>query len=310
MTEEYYLYGWKVLVLIDMHTRLPLAMKVVKIQAYEGRWLIPLLEQAQRNVGARGHIKTIVIDRGYLDGADLWQVHQMGVIFVVVSKSNMSVTQNAQALAKRERAVVRERVARHGHGKTAREEPLRTELVGIEGLTTYDSYGKPEQTQQAHRHDYESQPINAVVVRRWDNRPPASDGTTALLLGGRYKIFQIPLDLSAQTVLRGKVLLRLREELGHIHYFTKDTALQTLKDTGYQIVDYAYTSSSIELPSHVLTTNLLKMAKKAVFRSPFPKNRNSLPGLFKLLAFAQKTIIVVSIAMNTNFSPITNYFCY
>ncbi len=119
MTEEYYPYGWKVLVLIDVHTRLPLAMKVVKIQAYEGRWLIPLLEQAQRNVGARGHIKTIVIDRGYLDGADLWQVHQMGAIFVVVSKSNMSVTQDAQALAKRERAVVRERVVRHGHGKTA-----------------------------------------------------------------------------------------------------------------------------------------------------------------------------------------------
>src|SRR5205823_7712896 len=42
-TEEYYLYGWKVLVLIEVQTRLPLAMKVVKIQEYEGRWLIPLL---------------------------------------------------------------------------------------------------------------------------------------------------------------------------------------------------------------------------------------------------------------------------
>ena len=81
----------------------------------------------------------------------------------------------------------------------------------------------------------------------------------------RYKIFQIPLDLSAQTVLRGKVLLRLRESLGHIHYFTKDTALQTLKDAGYQIVDYAYTSSSIELPSHVLTTNLLRWPRKLFF---------------------------------------------
>jgi hypothetical protein len=40
--EEYYVYGWKVLVLIDVHTRLPLAMKVVQIQEYEGRWLVPL----------------------------------------------------------------------------------------------------------------------------------------------------------------------------------------------------------------------------------------------------------------------------
>src|SRR5438128_3534128 len=102
-TEEYYVYGWKVLVLIDVQTRLPLAMKVVQIQEYEGRWLLPLLEQAQHNLGTHGRIHTIVIDRGYLDGEDLWQVQKLGVIFVVVSKANMAVTQDAQALAKRER---------------------------------------------------------------------------------------------------------------------------------------------------------------------------------------------------------------
>ena len=182
-TEEYYVYGWKVLVLIDVPTRLPLAMKVVQIQEYEGRWLVPLLLQAQRNLGTRGHISTIVIDRGYLDGEDLWQVHQLGVIFVVVGKAHMAVTQDAQALAKGERAQVRERVVRHGHGKTAYEERLRTELVGIAGLTTYDAYGDPQQTQFAHRRDYQGQPINAVVVRRWDNRVPATDGTVYLTNG-------------------------------------------------------------------------------------------------------------------------------
>src|SRR6266566_5001312 len=140
-TEEYYVYGWKVLVLIDVQTRLPLAMKVVKIEEYEGRWLLPLLEQAQRNLGTHGHIGTIVVDRGYLDGQDLWQVHQQGVLFVVVGKANMTVTQDAQALAKGERGQARERLVRHGRGKTAREEWLRTELVRIEGLTTYDDYG-------------------------------------------------------------------------------------------------------------------------------------------------------------------------
>ncbi len=182
-TEEYYVYGWKVLVLMDVHTRLPLSMKVVKIEEYEGRWLVPLLEQAQRNLGTRGRISSIVIDRGYLDGADLWQVHQQGVLFVVVGKANMVVTQDAQALAKRERVQVRERVVHHGHGKTATQERLRTELVGLEGLTTYDSYGAAEHTQYAHRRDYEGQPINAVVVRRWDNRVPATDGTVYLTNG-------------------------------------------------------------------------------------------------------------------------------
>jgi hypothetical protein len=64
VTQEYYLSGWKVLVLIDVETRLPLAMKLVPIQAYEGRWLVPLLEAAQRNLGTAAHIGTIVIDRG------------------------------------------------------------------------------------------------------------------------------------------------------------------------------------------------------------------------------------------------------
>src|SRR6266702_3663035 len=105
-TEEYYVYGWKVLVLIEVQTRLPLAMKLVKIQDYEGSWLIPLLEQAQRNLGEHAQIGTVVIDRGYLDGDDLWRVHQRGILFVIVGQANMAVTQDAQGLAKGERAVV------------------------------------------------------------------------------------------------------------------------------------------------------------------------------------------------------------
>src|SRR5256886_68587 len=83
-TEEYYVSGWKVLVLIEVQTRLPLAIKLFKIQEYEGKWLIPLLEQAQRNLGSAATIERVVIDRGYLDGADLWQLHQKGLLFVIV----------------------------------------------------------------------------------------------------------------------------------------------------------------------------------------------------------------------------------
>jgi hypothetical protein len=155
-------------------------MKVVQIQDYEGKWLVPLLEQAQQNLGRSAHIETIVIDRGYLDGADLWRVHQMGLWFVICGKSTMAVTQDAQGLAKTERAVVRQRVRRQGHGKTAREQCLRTELVGVKALTSYDSYGDPQHTQYAHRRDYVGQPLNAVVVRKWENRQPKPEGTVYL----------------------------------------------------------------------------------------------------------------------------------
>ena len=102
---------------------------------------------------------------------------------MVTSKAGMAVTQDAQALAKAERAAVREQVVRHGYGKGAREERLRTEVVGIEALTSYDAYGEPEQTRYAHRRDYMGQPINAVVVRRWNNRVPKGDGTVYLTNG-------------------------------------------------------------------------------------------------------------------------------
>jgi len=190
-TEEYYVYGWKVLLLIEVQTRLPLAMKVVKIQEDEGSWLIPLLEQAQRNLGEHAHIDTIVIDRGYLDGDDLWQLHQRGIIFVIVGKANMAVVQDAQGLAKGERAVVRERVVGHGHGKKATQERLRSEVVGIAALTSYDSYGDAEHTKSAQRGDYVGQPINAVVVRRWDNRVPKGGGTVYLTNGEVSDPFRI-----------------------------------------------------------------------------------------------------------------------
>src|SRR5213080_279022 len=182
-TEEYSVYGWKVLVLIEVQTRLPLAMKLIKIQEYEGKWLVPLLEQAQHNLGTQAHIETIVVDRGYLDGEDLWRVHQKGVIFVICGKASMAVTQDSQGLAKAERARVRERVLGRGHAKTGRTKLSRTELVGIEALTSYDQYGDAEYTHNAHRKDYVGQPINAVVVRKWENRIPKTGGTVYLTNG-------------------------------------------------------------------------------------------------------------------------------
>jgi len=64
---------------------------------------------------------------------------------------------------------------------------------------------------------------------------------------GGLKIFHIPLDLSVQAVLRKRGLLKRREMFGHIQYFTKETALQTLKDVGYELLDYFYTPRCIEL---------------------------------------------------------------
>jgi hypothetical protein len=48
-------------------------------------------------------------------------------------------------------------------------------------------------------------------------------------------------------VLRKNGLLLRRDHHAHLHYFTKETALRTLTDVGYQLVDYFYTPRCIEL---------------------------------------------------------------
>jgi SAM-dependent methyltransferase len=61
-----------------------------------------------------------------------------------------------------------------------------------------------------------------------------------------FKLFHIPLDISAQSVIRMSPILQNRRTFGHIHYFTTETALATLQDAGYEIVDWFHTASGIE----------------------------------------------------------------
>jgi SAM-dependent methyltransferase len=56
----------------------------------------------------------------------------------------------------------------------------------------------------------------------------------------KYYVFHIPLDMSIQGLLRGQHLQR-RKEVGHLHYFDQATALATLRDTGFEIIDSQYT---------------------------------------------------------------------
>jgi hypothetical protein len=84
----------------------------------------------------------------------------------------------------------------------------------------------------------------------------------ALKAKGRHKIFHIPLDLSVQSVLRSTPILKLRREVGHLHYFTKETALLTLEHAGYEVVDYFFTATAVELPDRGWKANLMKLPRR------------------------------------------------
>ena len=56
-----------------------------------------------------------------------------------------------------------------------------------------------------------------------------------------YKVFHVPLELSMLMLARSSSLLAMRQSVGHLHHFSKETALASLADTGYRVIDYCYT---------------------------------------------------------------------
>ncbi len=60
-----------------------------------------------------------------------------------------------------------------------------------------------------------------------------------------YKLFHQVLDLSVYSVLQKDGLTSRRRLLEDLHFFTKDTVLQALRDENYEIVDWFYAPRSI-----------------------------------------------------------------
>jgi hypothetical protein len=181
---EVTVYGWKVLLLIDAVTKIPLAVIVGQIQEHEALWTRALVTQARMNLAGYARLAKVVFDKGFLDGTTLWWLDQHGIRFVVPAKTTMAVTADARAQAAAGEGITvgrRVHTVRHGQGKTAWTERLETEVVGITGLTTYDQYGTPEHGHHANRRDCQANLINAVVVRQWQGKDYGLGGKTVFL---------------------------------------------------------------------------------------------------------------------------------
>lgn len=78
-----------------------------------------------------------------------------------------------------------------------------------------------------------------------------------------YFIFHIPLDLSISSLIRNK-LIEARKSVGHIHYYSKETALATIEYCDFEILDYSYTNGAISLGDK-LRTKLLNILRRIFF---------------------------------------------
>lgn len=172
------IFGWKIGVAYHPPTGLPLALCITRISTDDRAHFWTLLDDARKNVGDK-RIRSITMDRGFLDGEDLWRLDQQGLKFVIPARKDMLIYADAVALADRygddpESPEVThatwEEVRTEGHGREAKQRILATEVVGVPGLTTLDTYGPPGHGAGQHNKDFQPNPLNAVVVREWRGR--------------------------------------------------------------------------------------------------------------------------------------------
>jgi len=62
----------------------------------------------------------------------------------------------------------------------------------------------------------------------------------------RYKLFHIPLDIHVSSVIRA-AFVKGRYSVGHLHYFTSESALAALSGAGYQVLDWFFTDGALAL---------------------------------------------------------------
>ena len=80
-----------------------------------------------------------------------------------------------------------------------------------------------------------------------------------------YIVIHFPLDLSALSVLRESPLLHVRRKVGHIHYFTKELALELLVECGFEVIDYHYTGAAFSSPQRGLRSRIFGLLRWLIY---------------------------------------------
>ena len=78
-------------------------------------------------------------------------------------------------------------------------------------------------------------------------------------------LFNIPLELTCLSLLRN-VPIAHRQAIGHIHYFTRQTALALLTDCGFAIVAARYIPAVVDLAARDLKSRAITAVQRAGFR--------------------------------------------
>ena len=120
------------------------------------------------------------------------------------------------------------------------------ELVGYEVSPQAHELAEPRATDRLSFRlaDATQEPLDVDLILLMDVVEHVDDPLAflrALAARCRHAVLHIPLDMTLLAVARPHHLMVARRDTGHLHYFVKETALATLSDAGFDVVDWRYT---------------------------------------------------------------------
>lgn len=83
---------------------------------------------------------------------------------------------------------------------------------------------------------------------------------------GTHQLFHIPLDMNALSVARGWPVMDARSQIGHIHYFNRDTAIALLRECELEIVAERYTPWAIDQSHKTWKKRLAAWPRRIAFQ--------------------------------------------
>lgn len=186
-------HGWKIWIVWEPVSKIPLAMVIDGINEPDNQHALAVLKQANANIKGHATLRSVALDRGFLDGKLLSSIEAEAKLIYIPAKSNMNVTRDAREIAQRAQAahakgktidgcVYRERVetVTRGSGKNARQETRTTALVGISELAC-DWWNQDGDTSKANSKTFEPRLLHATVVLRWDGALKDADKEVVIL---------------------------------------------------------------------------------------------------------------------------------
>lgn len=280
-----FLFGWRLIALLDLRTLIPLAIRIVQIQEHEAPYLVALVQQAQANLAPHSRISQLVLDRAYVDGASLYALHELGITFVVIAKANMAV--RAVALAEQAGTPMYERTetVRRGHGREATTEVWVSRVRMVADLRHWDAFRPPVDAERPLR--WAQRPVlHAVIVNLWRNRTPEPDGERVYLTNAAVSDPWVVVDgyddrswIENGLFRNSKQFWRLtrwfpqKTEAG-VHSHLTFVVLMLAVATAYRLWDKAQAGAVVEAPDHQISQVVHKVIDAetgAVSVTPEPK---------------------------------------